>query len=185
MTNKPGFKARQSTAYANLGRMIGVMQTVEQMLRFTMIYIFQEAPPLNMEKLLSQQQRTAKRTVGQFMVELKKRVAIHPGFETVLDEFLALRNDVIHDHSRISGWDFKTDEGLQTVTNTLGRLLDRATTILKILTALMIDWSNQVGFNTDTDIGKDEPFFIEVQESYIPMLQHMFAAHSADEEGKQ
>jgi hypothetical protein len=64
-----------------------------------------------------------KRTLGDFLKELRKLARIEPQFKNKLYRFLTMRNTFIHNLSEVPGWDVRTEEGREVATKFLSELL--------------------------------------------------------------
>jgi hypothetical protein len=102
---------------------------------------------LEMLELASQR----KRTLGQFLVELRRRVDIDDQFDMILEEFLDKRNTLIHRIDDVPGWSLHNEEGLKTARHFVDRLIIVSETVLDVFMALLRVWQKDVDIKTPVD----------------------------------
>lgn len=158
--------------YSLLGYSIEHAQGVEGMIRFVTTFVFQDGDPLTMDRLFSIQHAERKHTLGQFFNKLRRLATLNPAFETSLVTYLDMRNALVHDHKRIAGWDFETEQGIAAATQYMWTFLRLGHQLLEIFAAVIEDWSQQIGMqNTDPEF---EAYISQVHQKYQPYLYSIF-----------
>lgn len=134
----------QLQIFQAMGASLLGIQTTEKFIKTTITYILpRDNDGLTFEKLAQQNKEEAKKTLGYFIGELRKRSDIHPDFDLKLSRFLELRNDFIHNFQDIEGFDLLTPEGHLIVVNFLNVLMGLTDEITKTLFGLGRAWQKQ------------------------------------------
>ncbi|MCY1459055.1 hypothetical protein D9M71_764940 [compost metagenome] len=84
-----------------------------------------------------------------------------------------MRNDLVHDHSRIEGWDLKSTAGVAIAKKYVWSFINQGNQLLEVFTALAMDWQEQAGFNVPTD-PKDSIYFSGIQQKYGHLVDSFF-----------
>ena len=92
-----------------------------------------------------------KRTLGQFLTELRKRVDIDEHFDMILEEFLDKRNTLIHRVMDVPGWSLDTEEGCLVAYQFVNRLMTVDEAVRDTFTALMVVWQKSEDIKTAVD----------------------------------
>jgi hypothetical protein len=69
----------------------------------------------------------------------------------VLEAYLKDRNTLIHDLTRMGGFDYKSKEGLERMERFVGNLNQNYEVVTKVFTSLLWEWADQVGMNEGMD----------------------------------
>lgn len=158
---------------AAMGILLKTLQTVEKLIKATIIIILPEdGIPLDLERLLAQDKKHARSVLGALLKELRKRADIDPSFDKILSEFLDMRNDFIHDLDRVPGFDLGTKEGRIVAINFINKLMKHTDTIMKMLFGLGRAWQKQNGIifpeiDTHELVG-------EIDNLYAPLVNDIF-----------
>ena len=134
--------------HRRMGRTLIWVQDVERALRFILTFVFQKGGGLTLESLEAQTEAERKKTIGYFLDQMRRRVAIHPKVDDYLSTFLTLRNQFAHDVTSVSGWDLETEAGLKAANDFLTDLGGHALWIYFWLAGIVRSWSQQVGMET-------------------------------------
>ncbi|NBA86067.1 hypothetical protein GVN16_09860 [Emticicia sp. CRIBPO] len=102
----------QNTVLRELGLILITTQTTEKFLKVVIDFVLPKEGSFNVEDFLIRLNKGDKRTIGVFISLLQDRVDIVPWFDTLLTDFLKMRNDLIHDVDRIPGYGLTSDEEL-------------------------------------------------------------------------
>lgn len=137
--------------FALIGMTLSHVQLTESLINHTLLLVIQEGDGLDMEAFKKQNHLLNRKTLGQMVVILKKRVGLHEGLEELLTNFVQDRNTLAHNLGRVEGYDVATVQGRAAMTSFLRELIDNATRLQKIFLALGVSWQQQVGFVTPGD----------------------------------
>ena len=134
--------------YHLLGRALIHAQSVESMMRFCTTYVLQKEGPLTLEKLHSLNQSERKKTLGYFLDQVRRRAKLDPDLSEKLNTYLDMRNDIVHDLSRVSCWGLSSGEGTSASCKYLWSFIERGFELLNIFAALVLEWGIQQGYTT-------------------------------------
>jgi hypothetical protein len=164
-------KERRQTVLAGLGGTLIIVQMAEKMVKFCMTYVIQRGEPLTLENLERQTSEEARKTLGYFLSELRKRAILEEGFDERLKEFLELRNQFAHRLDTVVGLDFGTFDGLAVAEAYIGRVAGVAVYVQNVFIGLARSWQEQIGMHDD--FGENE-FFQEIDQRYKPVVSQLF-----------
>lgn len=175
----PKIKANPDDIYSLLGFAITHAQSVEQQIRFCTTFVLQRKGPLTYEKLVAQEAEEEKKTLGYFFEQIRRRANLHPGLNKAIDEYLSMRNDLVHDTSRIPGWDLGSAEGIEVANKYLWNFIRRGGRLMEVFAALTLEWEEQVGYSTSQDSENPE-FFSSLREKYAHLIPGLFGHRGSD-----
>ena len=165
--------ASQQEALAAIGGALVIVQMAEKIIRLCMEYVVQEGDEvLSYEKLKSLQADEAKKTLGYFLAQLRKRADLDSGFDDQLREFLSKRNQLAHDLSSVPGLGFHKPEELKTSIEWAGLLSGLALYVHNVFMGLARAWQQQIGMR---DEFAENEFFQEIDSTFTPMANAIFA----------
>jgi hypothetical protein len=153
-------------ALALLGGVLLTLQSAEQIVKLCMTYVFPKECNPTLEQIEAQKSEEAKKTLGYFLGQLRKRAAIDSAFDETLREFLLLRNQFIHNLNTVQGFGFDTPEEIAVVVSYTGRLFTLAREVHGVFLGAARAWQDQVGINTDLP---DHEFFEHIDLVYKPL----------------
>lgn len=160
--------------HARLGETLLAIQVFEDSLRMVLTFVIQKPDtPLTMENLTTQQETERTKTIGYFLAQLRRRIAIHPDVDATLTAFLRMRNTFAHDLRSVEGWDLATPAGLSVANDFISDVQARAYWLHFWLAGIIRDWSEQVGLTTEFD---DDEVMRFIDRTFRP-----FAVWSIDE----
>jgi hypothetical protein len=139
----------QREIFFRMGFALWFMQTTEYLIKVCLTYALPESEAVTLEMLERGSQR--KRTLGQFLIELRRRVGIDSDFDIILAEFLDKRNTLIHRLDDIPGWSLHSEEGLKTARLFVDRVIRLNVSVLKVFMALLTVWQKEVDVKTPFD----------------------------------
>jgi hypothetical protein len=142
------------------------MQATETVISTCLTYVLPEGGVLTLEMLLRSGQK--KRTLGQFLTELRKRVDIDEHFDMILEEFLDKRNTLIHRVMDVPGWSLDTEEGCLIAYQFVNRLITVDEAVRDTFTALMVVWQKSEDIKTTVD-----HLFADI-DTYRKIVNHTF-----------
>jgi hypothetical protein len=149
-----------------MGLALVLMQATEQLISTCLTYVLPEGGVPTLEMLLRSSQK--KRTLGQFLTELRKRVDIDEHFDMILEEFLDKRNTLIHRVMEVPGWSLDTEQGCLIACQFVDRLMTVDEAVRDTFTALMVVWQKSEDIKTPVD-----HMFSDV-DSYRKIVNHTF-----------
>jgi hypothetical protein len=164
----------QRDALAAIGGALIIIQMAERMIKLCMQYVLQKDDSgLTYEKLKSLQADEARRTLGYFLVQLRHRADLDATFDDQLRQFLAQRNQLVHNLSEIPGLGFNDPSEIELTIEWAGKLSGLALHVHNVFMGLARDWQHQIGMRDDF---ADNEFFQEIDRTFKPLVIQMFAA---------
>jgi hypothetical protein len=138
-----------------------------------MTFVLQRQPLTSLDILEKQTAEEARRTLGYFLSELRKRASLEEEFDENLRQFLELRNQFAHRLHSVEGLNFNTAEGIAVAEAYIGRVAGLAEYVLKVFTGLVRAWQEEVGLQVS--FPQDE-YFQEIDRIYNPAADWLFSA---------
>ena len=92
----PELTNTQRGAISSVGLTLLSIQGCEHVIDFMLHWVFPSNPNLDLKALAAMDAKKQKKTLGQLLSELRKRAEIHPHVDSMLVEFLTLRNRFVH-----------------------------------------------------------------------------------------
>lgn len=132
-----------------MGLALVFLQTTEQLIRKCLTYVFPPDGGVTLEML--EQVGKRKHTLGKFLCELRKRVDIDDQFDSILDEFLDMRNKLIHRLEDVPGWSLDNDDGLKIARHFVDRLLIIDQKVRGVFVTLLVTWAREAHITTPVD----------------------------------
>jgi hypothetical protein len=145
----PTIEQPQRDILFRMGLALLFLQTTEQLIRGCLTYVFPSGGILTLEMLERIENR--KHTLGQFLVELRKRIDVDDQFDSILAEFLDKRNILIHRIGDVPGWSLDNDHGLKIARQFVDRLLIIDQQVRGVFTAVLVTWAREVNITTPVD----------------------------------
>jgi hypothetical protein len=108
--------------YALMGVCLLHVQMAERVLGGAVELVLRD-PTLTLSKLMEQTERDRKRTLGEFLKELRSRARLEPKFKDKLWRFLQMRNTFVHNLSEVPGLNAHTEQGRKVAREFLVELL--------------------------------------------------------------
>ena len=138
-----------------------------------MQYVVQEDDEgLNYEKLKSLESSEAKKTLGYFLAQLRKRANLDSEFDDQLTQFLSKRNQLAHNLSSVPGLGFNSSEELKIAVEWAGDFAGLAMHVHNVFLGLARAWSEQIGMQ---DAFAENEFFREIDTKFKPMADKIFS----------
>ena len=159
--------------YSIIGMTLCYMQSVENTFRFITTYVLQSDGELTIEKLNSLNKKESKKALGYFVGLIKKRADVLPELEALMADFLQNRNDFVHNHDKIKGWDLNTHDGRKTAKLFMSKLLRQGHKLNEILVALVCRWQEQTGIYPKKADGADS-IISQIDSKYGAFVDQMF-----------
>lgn len=158
--------------YSLIGFALTYIQSVEKSISFVTTYVLQDEP-LTMVNLNSINAKERKKTLGFFIKKIQKTTSLAPPLENLLSDYLNNRNDFIHNHNQISGWDLDTEEGIEIAKKFTVNLWRQAHKINEIFAALVTKWQEQTGIYP-LEQHEGEEYIKEIDEKYGASINILF-----------
>ena len=159
--------------YSLMGATLSYLQSVEKVLRLVTTFVIQDGEDLTIEKLQSIEKKEAKRALGYFMKRLRERADFLPAFDELLESFLKNRNDFIHNHDLIPGWNLSTKQGQGVARQFTSNLLDQARKINEVFIALVMRWQKEIGMEPPKE--QEQLFFQKIEAQHGHLIDTLFA----------
>src|SRR5947209_8582144 len=160
----------QKRAVFSIGITLQGLQGVEQVLGFCLRFVFPSDPTLDIRELYTMDAAHQKRTLGQLVTELRKRVEVHADFDAWLAEFIPLRNRFVHRLFIEREFTLATDESCARAGEVMSRLQTLMWDIQTIIMAYNILWVQHSGIPELTTASK-----VHVQSSkHLQQVQSHF-----------
>jgi hypothetical protein len=157
--------------------MIGItlcyVQFVEKHIKFITTFVLQNGETLDLDKLNSLNKKESKKALGYFLGLIKKRADVIPELGELMTHFLQNRNDFVHNHDKIEGWDLNTEEGVKVAKVFMSQLLLQGQKLNHIFVALTCRWQEQTGIYPKIDHG-DEALINKIDAEYGVFVDLMF-----------
>jgi len=150
-----------------MGVALLVVQSAERVIRLCMTVVLPKEAPLTLDSLQQQEESERRKTIGYFLLELRKRASIEEGFDQLLTDFLKNRNDFIHDLARVPTWGLRTPEQTVMALQFVHRFIRQADEVLKVFAGLVLAWQEQNGMSKPPL--PDHDWFSEVYATYKPL----------------
>jgi hypothetical protein len=139
----------QREILSRMGFALLFMQSTEELIRACLTLALPEGGVITLEML--SRPNLKKRTLGQFLVELRKRVDIDDQFDMILAEFLEKRNTLIHRLDDVPGWSLHNEEGLKIARLFVDRVIILNRSVFDVFMALLSVWQKDVDIKTPVD----------------------------------
>lgn len=107
----PEMTEAQRKVVFEIGLTLHGVQVTEQGFAFMLKWVFPKDSAMDLKTLYAMDKGTQKHTLGQLLVELRKRLDVHAEFDAMLAEFLDLRNRFVHRLFNEKECSLATDEG--------------------------------------------------------------------------
>ena len=124
-------------------------QATEIVINSCLTYVLPEGGVHTLETLRRSDQK--KRTLGQFLTELRKQVDIDQHFDMILEEFLDKRNTLIHRVMELPGWSLNDEQGCLIAYEFVNRLMTLDDSVRDTFMALLAVWQKQEDIKTPVD----------------------------------
>jgi len=159
--------------HSMMGMTLCYIQFVEKHIKFITTFILQNGEALDLDKLNSLNNKESKKALGYFIGLIKSRADVIPELEELMANFLQNRNDFIHNHDEIDGWDLDTEEGVKVAKSFMSKLLLQGQKLNHIFVALTCRWQEQTGIYPPTANG-DEALINKIDAEYGAFVDDIF-----------
>lgn len=158
-----------------MGMSLLTTQNTELFLKTVVDITLPKGGEINTEEYLKRLKDGERRTLGTFISLLRARSEIDPSFDEILTNFLKMRNDFIHDVSRIPGFGITSEKELLFASEFLEKFLLSNDFIQNIMAGIVRSWEIQNDFAAPgTDYS--HKYFKEIDSKYIPIANHILSS---------
>jgi hypothetical protein len=154
-----------------LGATLLLVQMAERTLKSCMTFAIQKEDGLTIERYERQTAEEAKKTLGYFLTQLRRRVDVHPKFDAELSDFLEFRNRLVHDLDAVNGLSFGTPEGRAVAQEFILATAAKANYVTSVFMGLIRAWAEDVGI--EVEVGQKDAF-AEIDAIYKPLVDEIF-----------
>ena len=158
--------------FALFGATLLLVQTAERVMRTCLKYALPKGGVLTADLLERQTTEEAKKTLGWFIGQLRRRIVVLPEFDAELADFLDQRNQFVHHLDTLKGIDFETQNGRAVAGLFAQRLATKAVHVTKVFTGFLRSWAEQIGMEDGID---ESEYLAEIDSIYKPRLAEFFA----------
>jgi hypothetical protein len=163
--------ARRQEVLATIGGTLLMVQSAEKAVQGCMRWTLPREGITTLEDLQRQTGEEAKKTLGYFLGQLRRRASLDEQFDAELKEFLDKRNTFARDLASVTDLSLDAPGGLDAVVNFVSRLAWLSDHVTKIFIGLMRLWQEQVGMRDDF---ADNEFFQQIDKEYRPLAEKTF-----------
>jgi hypothetical protein len=164
-------EARRQEVLAAVGVTLLSVQSAEKVVQGSMRWALPRQGITTLEDLERQTAEEAKKTLGYFLDQLRRRAFVEEQFDADLKEFLQKRNTFAHDLVSVEGINFNTIDGLGVANTFLFRLTSLPIHVTRVFMGLIRLWQQQIGMKDDF---ADNEFFRHIDEEYRPLAEKTF-----------
>lgn len=158
--------------FAQIGVHLLLVQDFEFLLRFTVRIALRDRSEVTIDALTDDDRRT----MGQFIRDLRKDAALHTDLDALLKQVLDDRNLFAHALRQQTWFDTTTTEGRDRIWAWFARAQPRLEEAIMIFTAFAVSYAKQTGFSGDLSkmpwVGD---FYSELTKTYIPRVGTLIA----------
>ncbi len=127
----------QQELLSYMGETLLHIQAAERQLQFCLSYFFPDDKSKTIEEVETQAEAERKKTLGQLLLLMRKRMTVHKMFDRELEDFVENRNALAHRFLKIEGVDIKSIEGIRNAAKFLELLRAQANYVHKTMQGLM------------------------------------------------
>lgn len=120
-----------------MGETLLHIQAAERQLQFCISYFFPDEKSKTVEEVEAQAEADRKKTLGQLLVLMRKRIVVNPLFDRQLEDFVEDRNTLAHRFLKIEGVNLTSVEGMRKAAKFLEGLRAQAIHVRKTMQGLM------------------------------------------------
>jgi len=154
--------------FAQIGVHLLLVQDFEHLLRFAVRVALRERSEITIDSLTEDDRRT----MGQFMRDLRKDASLHADLDSLLKEVLDDRNLFVHRLRDQPWFDTSTTEGRDRIWEWFGRAQPRLEEAIMIFTAFAFEYGKQIGFPEDlSKLQWTGDFYGEIESKYLPHVR--------------
>jgi hypothetical protein len=127
--------------FAEIGCRLVLLQDLEAFINFVTRVVFESDPEKAKEAIL----KSDKKTMGQLLYLLRKKVSIQDGFDTVLKRVLDSRNIFIHEFSY--RFDLKSKDGISEAVKYLLHSMGDLDEVSNVMKAAIVEYGKERGIH--------------------------------------
>ena len=153
---------------AQIGLSLVAVQATEALIRHSLRYVLPAGGRLTLESLELESRDERKKTLGQFLKELRRRVDLDDEFDRYLDDFLEHRNILVHRLESV--WSIGDPATEQTLRAFLDRVLWLNRGVMRVFLALNRAYQIEIG----SSVPAPATLFDQPEEVYLAVARSMF-----------
>jgi hypothetical protein len=157
-----------------IGSLLITTQGVEHLINQCLRLVIRFRQATTIDEIYALKEPEKKKTLGELLGELRKRVSVEPSFDSLLKSFLKNRNTFAHTMSFLPGWTLETDAGRRVAIEFLGRYSTELAQVQKIFVAFAREEDTRLGRNTPIPQG-GQKFFAMIDKQYLPLVVGLVA----------
>jgi uncharacterized protein YutE (UPF0331/DUF86 family) len=127
----------QTEFYGRIGKTLLEIQLAERVLQMCLSYFMPSDSAKTVEVIEAQAEDLRKKTLGDLVVLMRKRIVVADDFDRKLTNFVNDRNALAHRFLKVDGVNLHSDEGLKKGIEFLKALSVRAVDVRKTIQGLM------------------------------------------------
>jgi hypothetical protein len=175
---------REKFFLASVGAALLRCQTAEQLMVVCLGRLYPDRPIQSAEMFEQMEEGLRNKTLGGLISELRKRVGLDEGFDSLLSDFLDRRNTLVHNLQRARRPGLSTPEGKAEMQDFAVRTLQKADEVCRIFATLYDAWTEQVGIHEKLRSEKpdiyDSNILVELRKTLRPHLQDLVFKKPSD-----
>lgn len=141
----PKLTKKQKEVFTSAGETLYMIQMAEQAIQICITFALGGQKQLSLEKIYSEQEKNRKKTIGQLLFPLRKKIYIHPDFDSILVSFVEKRNFFVHTIFNDLKYGLTSDELCETTNQFLLDLQDFAWNVQNVFLGCLINWAKESG----------------------------------------
>lgn len=158
--------------FAQIGIHLLLVQDFEFLLRFALRVALRDRAEVTIDALTEEDRRT----MGQFMRDLRKDASLHSDLDALLKRVLDDRNLFVHGLRHQSWFDTTTTTGRDAIWNWFTAAQPRLEEAIMIFTAFAFEYGKSVGYPEDiSKIPWKGDFYGELTKNYAPKVTKLIS----------
>jgi hypothetical protein len=162
----------EEEVFAQIGLHLLLVQDLEHLLKFALRVALRDKRDATIESMTEEDRRT----MGQFIRDLRKGAAIHSDLDALLKQVLEDRNQFAHRLRHQPWFDTSTTAGRDRIWDWFAQAEPRLFEATMILTAFALDYGKRIGYPDDfSSLPWTDGFYDEVTKKYMPRVRKLIS----------
>ena len=140
----PELTDEQRKVFSVTGETLYMIQLAESAIQNCLVFAFDDQD-ITLEKIYSEEKAVRRKTLGQIVKLFQKKIALHPDFHKMLNEFVEQRNHFVHHIFNDNKFKISTDEECKKIQKHLNSIQDYAWNIQNVFWSYLINWMKETG----------------------------------------